>query len=58
LEATALGACIAAALGVGLATLEELAPLTGTESEFEPAIDSSEAEDRFADWLGAVGLEG
>ena len=58
LEATALGACIAAALGVGLATREELAPLTGTESEFEPAIDSSEAEGRFADWLGAVGLEG
>ncbi|HEB90025.1 MAG TPA: hypothetical protein ENI85_10675 [Deltaproteobacteria bacterium] len=50
LEATALGACIAAAMGVGLATLEELEPLTRTGECFEPRIDRAEADDRFGDW--------
>ena len=56
LEATALGACIGAALGVGLASADELAPLTGTETLFEPRIESSEADSRFAAWRSAVGL--
>jgi glycerol kinase len=55
LEATALGACIGAAMGVGLATREELLRLTGTERIFEPEIAASEADDRFAAWRGAVG---
>jgi glycerol kinase len=58
LEATALGACIGAALGMGLATREELVPLTGTARMFEPSIDSGEAEARLAEWRAAVDLEG
>ncbi len=53
LEATALGACIAAAMGVGLATLEELAPLTRTRDRFEPRIDRAEADRRFERWQNA-----
>lgn len=56
LEATALGACISAALGIGLATHDELAALTGTERLFEPTIDASEAEARLAQWRIATDL--
>jgi glycerol kinase len=57
LEATALGACIAAAIGTGLATREELSSLTATGRRFEPRLDSSEAEACFADWRTAVGFD-
>jgi glycerol kinase len=57
LEATALGACIAAALGVGLASHDELLPLTQTAKRFESTIDSSEADARFEEWRSAVGLD-
>jgi len=56
LEATALGACIGAALGVGLASREELAPLTGTTRIFEPSIGSDEAKARLSEWRAAVEL--
>jgi glycerol kinase len=56
LEATALGACIGAALGVGLASREELARFVATARTFEPAIDSSEAEARLVGWRRAVDL--
>ncbi len=56
LEATALGACIAAALGTGLATHSDIAPLTLAGKHFEPAIDSAEADARFARWREAVDL--
>ncbi len=56
LEATALGACIAAALGAGLANHSDLAPLTQTGKRFEPTIDSAEADARFAEWRAAVHL--
>ena len=56
LEATALGACIGAALGLGLASRDELAHFTRTERLFEPAVESSEAEARLAAWRGAVDL--
>jgi glycerol kinase len=56
LEATALGACIAAALGTGLATRDELAPLTRTERRFEPTIDPKLADERFARWRDAVAV--
>lgn len=56
LEATALGACLGAAIGVGLATREELVPMTGTDRVFEPSIDSDEADARLADWRGDVDL--
>jgi glycerol kinase len=58
LEATALGACIAAALGTGLATREELAPLTRTQRRFEPSLDPKRADERFARWRDAVGVAG
>lgn len=58
LEATALGACIAAALGVGLATHSDLAPLTRTAKHFDPTIDASEADARFADWRAATDVPG
>jgi len=58
LEATALGACIAAALGTGLASHSSIEPLTRTGKRFEPTIDSAEAEARFAEWHEAVGLTG
>ena len=58
LEATALGACIAAALGTGLATHSDLAPLTKTGKRFEPTIDSAEADSRFAEWRSAIDLQG
>jgi glycerol kinase len=54
LEATALGACIAAALGVGLATRDELEPLTRTARRFEPAIAARESDERFARWREAT----
>jgi glycerol kinase len=57
-EATALGACIAAALGVGLASREELAPLTRTGKRFEPSIDLADAAARFSEWRAASGLAG
>ncbi len=57
LEATALGACIAAALGIGLIRRDELAPLTKTGRSFEPKIDSEQAESRFQEWREAVGFE-
>jgi glycerol kinase len=57
LEATALGACIAAALGAGLASRDELASLTQTGKRFEPAIDPAEADARFEEWRAAVGLD-
>ncbi|MCP3984429.1 MAG: glycerol kinase [bacterium] len=57
LEATALGACIAAAIGSGLATREDLAPLTRSTTCFEPAIDANEAAERFSAWQAAVGTE-
>jgi glycerol kinase len=57
LEATALGACIGAALGVGLATREELVPLTKTARTFEPSISSDEADARLAEWRAAVDVE-
>lgn len=53
-EATVLGACIAAALGTGLATEAELAPLTRCEKSFEPSISVDEAESRFERWQEAV----
>jgi len=56
LEATALGAGIGAALGVGLVRHDELAPLTRTVRTFEPAIDSDRAESRFQEWREAVGF--
>ncbi len=56
LEATALGACIGAALGVGLASRGELVPLTGTTRIFEPSIGSDEADARLANWRNAVDL--
>jgi len=56
LEATALGACIAAAVGLGLATRDELAPLTTTERCFEPSIEPDEADERLANWQSAVDL--
>jgi glycerol kinase len=56
LEATALGACIAAALGTGLASQSDVEPLTQTGKRFEPTIDSAEADARFADWRTATGL--
>ncbi len=55
-EATALGACIAAALGVGLASREELAPLTRTGKRFEPSIAAGDATARFSEWRVALGL--
>jgi glycerol kinase len=57
LEATALGACIAAALGTGLIRRDELGPLTGTGRCFEPAIKAEEADSRFEHWRRAVGFE-
>jgi glycerol kinase len=58
LEATALGACIAAALGAGLASHNDVAPLTQTGKRFEPGIDSAEADARFAEWRSATDLAG
>ena len=57
LEATALGACIAAALGTGLANHNDIAPLTQTGKRFEPTIDSAEAAARFAEWRAAINLD-
>jgi glycerol kinase len=54
LEATALGACIAAALGTGLATETDLAPLTECERSFEPRIAAGESEARFERWRQAI----
>jgi glycerol kinase len=56
LEATALGACIAAALGTGLATRSDLGALTRTGRSFEPHLARDEADERFARWREAVGL--
>ena len=58
LEATALGACIAAALGTGLADDSDVAPLTQTGKRFDPSIDTAEADRRFAEWRAATGLAG
>jgi glycerol kinase len=58
LEATALGACIAAALGVGIATQNDLAPLTQNGKRFESTIDSAQADSRFAEWRTATNLAG
>ena len=57
IEATAIGACIGAALGVDLATLEDLAPLTESDRVFEPSIHRDEADTRLTDWRKAVDLE-
>jgi glycerol kinase len=54
LEATALGACIAAALGTGLATEADLAPLTRCEAVFEPRIDAADSDARFEVWSQLV----
>ncbi|MCP4036609.1 MAG: glycerol kinase [bacterium] len=54
LEATALGACVGAALGLGLAKSDELTALTRLGRHFEPTIDSSEAQARFESWREAV----
>jgi glycerol kinase len=54
-EATAVGACIAAAVGVGMASRDELAPLTRTATRFEPSIDPGEATARFSQWRSALG---
>jgi glycerol kinase len=56
LEATALGACIGAALGIGLATREELVSLTHTEESFEPQIGADEANSRLIAWRAAIDL--
>ncbi|MFP6656332.1 MAG: FGGY family carbohydrate kinase [Myxococcota bacterium] len=56
LEATALGACIGAALGLGLATHEELTERSDSPELFEPTIDASEAEARLAQWRFAIDL--
>ncbi len=56
LEATALGACIAAAIGAGLATRDELAHLAHSVKRFDPTIDPGEAEARFSQWQAALGL--
>ena len=56
-EAAALGACMAAAIGAGLATREDLAPLAQSVSSFDPAIGPEEAEARFSQWRVAVGLD-
>jgi glycerol kinase len=56
LEATALGACIGAALGIGLATREELVSLTHTEDSFEPKIGADEANSRLIAWRAAIDL--
>jgi glycerol kinase len=56
LEATALGACIAAALGTGLASRSDIVPLTQTEQRFEPTIDPADADARFAEWRKAIAL--
>jgi len=56
LDATALGACIAAALGTGLATRDDLRALTRTGRVFEPGIERAESDERFATWREAVGL--
>lgn len=58
LEATALGACIAAALGTELASRSDLAPLTRTGRTFEPRIDAEQSAERFAEWRGCVGNGG
>jgi glycerol kinase len=57
LEATALGACIAAAIGAGLASRDELMGLTETGKRFEPKLAPAEADARFEDWRVAVGLD-
>ena len=56
LEATALGACIAAAMGTGLASQSDIAPLTQTGKRFEPTIDPAEADARFTEWRTAINL--
>ena len=56
LEATALGACIGAALGIGLATRDEIDSLTRTEKSFEPQIDASDAKEKLLAWRGAIDL--
>ncbi|MDP6978820.1 MAG: FGGY family carbohydrate kinase [Myxococcota bacterium] len=56
IEATVLGACVAAALGSGLATRDDLAELTRMQTRFEPAIGSDEADERYAQWREATGL--
>lgn len=58
LEATALGACVAAALGTGLAKESDLAPLTQTGKRFDPSIDATESDARFAEWRAATDLTG
>jgi len=58
LEATALGACIAAALGAGLANENDLASLTQTGKRFDPSIDAAESDARFAAWRAATDLAG
>ena len=58
LEATALGACIAAALGAGLATRDDLAPLAHMTAHFEPRLDAGESEARFTQWRSLLGLDG
>jgi len=56
LEATALGACIAAALGMKLASRSDLAPLTRTGRTFEPRIAAEQSAERFAEWRARVGI--
>ena len=56
LEATALGACVGAAIGAGIASKAELASLTDTERCFEPSVEGTEAEARLADWQVAVDI--
>jgi glycerol kinase len=56
IEATALGACIAAAIGAGLATHGELAHLARKAKHFAPSIGADEAEARCSEWQAALGL--
>jgi glycerol kinase len=56
IEATALGACVAAAIGSKMATRSEVSPLTGTNACFEPVISQDEADARFTAWAKAVAL--
>jgi glycerol kinase len=53
-EATAAGAALCAARGVGLLTEADAAAFTRYDKVFEPTIGADEAEARFAAWKGQV----
>ena len=53
LEATAVGAAVCAALGIGVTTLPELEASWGAEAAFDPA-DPAATDAEYASWLDAV----